>query len=45
MKLQINEAYDYRLYGIPYRDRKRLESLGYVLKFIKDIKDIKIYKV
>jgi hypothetical protein len=29
MKLRISESYDYRLYGIPYRDRKRLESLGY----------------
>lgn len=29
MKLQINESYDYRLYGIPYKDRKRLESIGY----------------
>lgn len=30
MKLKkIKESYDYRLYGIPYKDRKRLESLGY----------------
>lgn len=29
MKLKIKESYDYRLYGIPYKDIKRLESLGY----------------
>lgn len=29
MKLKIKESYDYRLYGIPYKDIKRLKSLGY----------------
>lgn len=29
MKLRISESYDYRLHGIPYKEKKRLESQGY----------------
>ena len=29
MRLTIKESYDYRLYGIPYKERKKLEAKGY----------------
>ena len=42
MKLSIQEEYDYRTKGIPYEERKELQSQGYEMDASAVVKSIKV---